>query len=335
MAIFFLSGKDTYRLNKKYHSLLEEYNIQKEDLTIFDAEDKKTFSLEEALINAGTISLFEEDNTRCIVIKNPYFLDPSYKSSKSEDKEKDNRINILKSYLEEPNDNTLLIIICDLFDADKRKAEYKLFNDKNSKTFQFDVMKSWEFDNYARQVIKDSNLNMNNETINEFLHRINNNSLLFHKELDKLLLYGEKDITIDDIKKLVSLNPDINVFEICNAFIVGDIDRTLTAYNEMLAANFDANAIFFMLASRLRALFETKRLYENGLSEAEITNRLHANAYAVKKSIENTFSVSSSQILSYLNDLANIDQNAKLGKCDLKESLEMFLLKNGNAYGRN
>ena len=40
MPIVFLSGKDMYRLNKKYQSLLDEYNIQKADLSIFDGSDK-------------------------------------------------------------------------------------------------------------------------------------------------------------------------------------------------------------------------------------------------------------------------------------------------------
>ena len=335
MPIVFLSGKDMYRLNKKYQSLLDEYNIQKADLSIFDGSDKKHFSLENALLECGTVSLFEEDNNRCVVIKNPYFLDPSHKTSKSDEKEKDLRVKLLKTYLDEPNDNTLLIFICDEFDADKRKAEYKLFNEKNSKIFQFDVMKSWEFEKYAKDVIKDCGLNISNDAIYEIIHRVNNNSFMLHKELDKLLLYGKKDLDIDDIKNLVTLNPDLNIFEICNAFIAGDINRTLVSYNEMKQANYDEEAIFYMLASRLRAFYEAKRLQENGLSEYEITNRLHANAYAIKKSLENTFATSSKQILSYLHDLALIDQDVKLGKRNMKDALEMFLLKNGSMYGRN
>lgn len=335
MAIVFLSGKDTFRLNNKYKALLNEYNIQKDSLSIFDGSDKKSFSLERALLECGTISLFEEENNRCVVIKNPYFLDPSAKVTKDEEKEKDKRVALLKDYLLEPNESTLLIFICDEFDADKRKSEYKLFNVNNSKVFQFDVMKSWEFENYVKQVLKDNKLEMDNEALYEFIHRVNNNSLLLHNEIEKLVLFGEKKIDIDIVKKLVALNPDINVFEICNAFISGDISRTLSAYDDMLKANFDVTAIFNMLASRLRAFFEAKRLQENGCTEEEITTRLHANAYAIKKSLENTYMISSSEILAYLNELAEIDQAVKLGKKDMKESLEMFLIRNGNTYGRN
>ena len=70
--------------------------------------------------------------------------------TKDEEKEKDKRVALLKDYLLEPNESTLLIFICDEFDADKRKSEYKLFNENNSKVFQFDVMKSWEFENYVK-----------------------------------------------------------------------------------------------------------------------------------------------------------------------------------------
>ena len=97
----------------------------------------------------------------------------------------------------------------------------------------------------------------------------------------------------------------------------------------MLANNYDYPSLIMMLAGRLRAYYNYKLLYERGLSVPEIAVRLHANEYAVKISIETADRIRSRDLLNWLDELAELDQNIKAGKAEPGNGFEMFLLRNG------
>lgn len=336
MGIYVISGKDIYRLEKCLEHLLSENAIEKDNIITYDAESKKDFHLDAALMDCGSISLFSDMDKKAVIIKNPYFLNASSKEKiETKSKEKDERILMLENYLKEPNENTLLVFECVGFDADKRKAEYKLLTKYNATIISFTVMKQWEFDSYVDKTLKDVGIKLSFDARNELLKRVNNDTMSFHKALEKLLLLDKKELDLYDIKALVSLNPDINIFDLCNYFVQKDLSKTLQAVQDMKNANYDYAAMMPMLASRLRSFYQMKKLYELGLDESQITTRLHANPYAVKKSLENCRQISSKQILEYLSQLADIDQKFKSGLANLDDEFESFLLHSGEKYASN
>ena len=72
-----------------------------------------------------------------------------------------------------------------------------------------------------------------------------------------------------------------------------------------------------------------KYLYESGLSEDSIAVRLHANPWAVKFGLKDCHGLPSKVLLSYLSQLADLDQGIKAGTIDPKDGFEQFLLTNG------
>ncbi len=345
MSVYLISGKDGYRIRECLQSLLRQNGIEKENTVIIDASSAKNFDLEGALMQCYGNSLFDDGQAKAVILQNPFFLSASQRETKpkktaarkkkDQPDEKDRRYDILEQYLRSPGSNTHLFFYCADFEADSRRKEYKLLAAHNAQILKMDKMKSWEFANYADRKLNEHGISMNRDAKEELMRRVNGDTSLFHKALEKILLYGSKSLTREDVRGLVSLNPEVNVFYMSNAFVKHDLAGVLQAKEDMLRAGYDITAMVAMLGTRLRAFYLTKQLYEEGLSPSQITTRLHANEYAIKMNIENTAGLRASDLLRYLNELAEVDQNIKAGISGGADSFDTFLLRSTQGYAGN
>ena len=318
-----------YRQEERLATLLKEFSIGKDYVTTFDASNAKTFRFDEALVACDTFSLFDDSAKKAIIIKEPYFLRAAVKTSKKE-VEKEQRLKSLEAYLKNPNPNTLLVFYCHTFSADTRKKEYKLLTSYDARIVKFELMKPWEFEKYVDDKLKENKYKLTRDARGELLERVSNDTLKFHNALVKIDLYGKRELNLEDIIHIVPMNADLNIFRMSNAFVAHDLSSTLLAVDEMLQARYDYVAMIAMLASKLRSLYNIKKLYERGLSDSMIATRLHADDWAIKKGLESCYHLQSKTVLRYLEELATLEQGIKAGRIDPKNGFEQFLLKNGS-----
>ena len=347
MNIYVFSGKDMFRQEQRLQSFLQERKIDKDHRVVIDASDRKNFNMEAAIMECDMFSLFDGSDQKAVILKEPFFLNGSVKEAESvkktdspavkrrKEKEaeiRERRISILTEYLQSPNPQTILIFYCHLFDADTRRKEYKLIMKYGAELIRFDKMKPWEFDRFIDTDLAKRGYRLTRDARRELSERVDADSLKYHNALEKMDLYGSKDLDLTDIKHIVPVNPDVNVFKMSNMFVRGDLKGTLAAKEDMIRANFDHNAIVMMLASRLRSLYNMKVLYEAGLSKSSIAARLHAKDYTIEKGLEDSFGLSAHILLGYLKELADLDQDVKSGKRDMKDGFDRFLILSCRRY---
>lgn len=340
MSIYVLSGKDLYRLEEALKRILKNNSVDKDHTVVFDASDAKTFKMDSAILECDTFSLFEGSDRKAVILRDPFFLNAGAKTSaraskKKEDKEeaeRERRMSLMEQYFKRPNPDTSLIFYCHGFEADSRKKEYKLIEKYGAEISAYKKMFERDFAIYADEQLKKYGLSLKPDAKREMLARCDCDTLLLHNAIEKMLLYGQKNYELDDIRELVSLNPEVNVFNMSARFIAGDLAATIFTMNEMLKASFDHTSMMLMLAGRIRALYTMKKLYERGMNEQDIAMRLSQKPYAVKKGLENTRRLSSKRLLDLLVQLAELDQGIKSGNMDPKEGFEQFILRNGKHY---
>jgi DNA polymerase III, delta subunit len=331
-------------MEKNLNDLLTKHGIDRDHTVTFDGSDKKSFRLESVFMECGSFSLFDEDNKKAVIIKNPYFLTKSGKDSEKIQKtdsdavksrkekeaaKKEGQLELLDNYLKDPDPNTAVIFYCDAFDADSRKKEYKMMQKYEVKIINFIQMNDREFDSYMNEQIKKNGYHLTPEAIKELKDRVDIDTMKLHNAFEKMDLYGEKNLNEEDIKHIVPMNSTVNAFKLASMFIQGNLAEVIKAKDEMLSFNYDYNAMIMMIASRLRSLYNMKHLYEQGLNEDSIAVRLHANPWAVKFGLQDCRSMKSEKLLSYLSELAELDQGIKAGLTDPKDGFEQFLLRNG------
>ena len=103
----------------------------------------------------------------------------------------------------------------------------------------------------------------------------------------------------------------------------------MEAVDDMLLANYNYTVMISMLSKRLRTLYNMMLLHETGYSNDEVAARMHVKSGFVYYALKDASHFSSKQILSYLNELADMDQGIKQGTLDPKNSFENFLIRNG------
>lgn len=337
MAVYIYSGEDLYRLEEALHLLIQKHHIDADHTVRIDASNKRSFKVESVLMECDTFSIFDEDE-KAVIVQDPFFLSSSQKEEKKKssenakkksDKEQDDRLNKLESYLKHSNPNTLLIFYCHGFNADSRKKEHKLLTKYGAECVTCKKMNADEFHQYLLKKIKESSFSLDADALKELEDRVDLDTLLLHQALIKMDLYGEKHFNVNDIRPLVSLNSEVDIFALTSAFSKGDLKACMETVNEMLNANYDYTVMISMLSKRLRTIFNMRYLYEQGYTNDDIAARMHVKSGYVYYVLKDSRNMTSKQILSILNELADMDQGIKQGRYIARDVFEQFLIRNG------
>ncbi|NLH63034.1 MAG: DNA polymerase III subunit delta [Erysipelotrichaceae bacterium] len=336
MSIYLYSGKDLYRMRKNLHDRLEQNKIDHDHTIVLDGSDPRNFRLESAFMACDSLSLFDEEDKKAVIVKNPYFLSSTAKGNRKtakkkkekKDDKKEELLELLSNFLKSSHSNDLFFY-CDAFDADSRRKEYKLMQKYEVRIINFVPMNEREFNSYMNEQLKKKGYHLDNEALKELKERVDTDTTKLHNAIEKMDLYEKKDLNEEDISHIVPINSTLNAFRLSSMFIQGNLAGAVKAENEMLLFNYDYNAMIMMIASRLRSLYNMLHLYEQGLNEDDIAVRLHANPWAVKYGLQDCHGQKADKLLSYLNELAGLDQGIKTGNIDPKDGFESFLLRNG------
>ena len=343
MNLYVYAGKDLYRQETALKKLLQKHGIDQDRTVVIDASDRKTFRMERVLMECDTLSLFDEGK-KAVIVRNPFFLNAESseggkvsksdsaavkKRKENEQAAKERRLSMLENYLKNPSMDSLLIFECHGFQADTRKADYKLLQKYGCEMVLFDTMDEQAFIPYAKKGLKDAGVELDDRAFKMLLERCGTDTLLFHHALVRFDLYGKKELDVNDIRHLVPLNPNINVFNLTSGFTSGDLGLAMDTANEMLASGYDYMALISMITKRLRVMYNVRHLSESGLDHQTIANRLHQKKGYVYFVYKDSSRFTSKKLLSLLNQLAQLDQGIKQGKINPRYGFEQFMIRNG------
>lgn len=305
--VYLFYGLKEYRINehiKKICKDIDEININKYDLNNTNIKD--------ILEDAKTISMFGDK--KIVIIDNALMFSGSSSLGSEE----------VENYLNNINENTILIFIIHNEKIDSRKKICKLIN-KVGKVIEYN-----EEENpisLAKSLLKDYDIDSN--TLNFLINRVGNNPLIIKKEIEKIKIYKDEDkkITKEDILNLTVKKVEVDIFKLIDSIVKNDKENALEIYNEMLKINEEPLKIIIILANQFRIMYQSKELLKKGYTEKDIASILKIHPYRVKLAIQNGRSYSSKTLLKYLNDLADIDIGIKTGKLNKDLALELFILK--------
>lgn len=226
-------------------------------------------------------------------------------------------VDCLIKYLENPSDNTLIIV--SKTELDNRKKITKILKTKTNYK---------EYLNYnLEQTIKDNlkDYKMNNMAINLLINYCSNNIERIENELEKLKTYKyeEKEITKEDVEQLVKKDLDSTIFDLIDKLNQKDKASTLKIYNELLEEGETEEKIMYTIANHYRLLFQISAKQKKYTDE-EITKEYKMHPYRLKKLKEQINMLSEQDILNVLKRLSDIDISIKKGESDIKNSMFLF-----------
>lgn len=270
----------------------------------FSLENIVTYNLEEDLINKviedlNTVSLFGEK------------LIEVFNIDKLEDAEK-----IIK-YLDNQGDNTLVLI--SYKELDKRKKLTKALKEKT----EYKELFNYDFSKFIKDNLEDFEMPV--MAINILISYCDNNLKRLSNELEKLKIYkiNEKEITVDDIKKLVKKGYDSTIFNLIDAINLKDKNKIFKIYTELLEENETEEKILYTIANHYRLLLQIK-IKTKDKSDNEIIAEYKMHPYRLTKLKEQCSLVSDEMILKILKSLSEIDIDIKSGKKSISTGMCLF-----------
>ena len=303
--LYFIETNNPDILDLKVQDILKENELTNDNLIIYDMEE---VNVSDAIVDLDTYSLFNEK--KVVLCKNSSFLS-TIKA------EIDHNISLLEKYLNNPNPNNILIISVNK--SDGKKNIVKLIKDKciiiDSNIDLFQYVKKYT-----------SNFSISDDTIRYLLINAGEDITHITNELDKLkeLKDDDKEITKHDIDLVVIKKIDSNIFDLIDAIISKNKEKSLKIYQEMTNYGEDIFKIFVSLSNQIRLIYQVKVL--KSLDNESICTMLNlknskqvlALRYKIDKYTKN-------QLLDYLHKLSLMDEELKMGKCIDKVVFPIFI----------
>lgn len=310
MSNFYLIyGTDKSIINNELNKILSELNI--DDVIRYDIS---LGTLRDAIEDASTVGMFSSN--KVIIFDDCFFLG----ANKTVD-----GIEELERYLDKYNSNNYCIFIAYTEKVDTRKKIYKLLKSK-AKIIEPIKIDDEYLVNYIKVEINKEGYKL--EDINYFLNKVGKDLYNVKNELNKLMMYklDSKEINNEDVDKVTIRSIEEEVFSLSDAVIALDKKKALSLLEDFLNKDYDEIQIIMLLASQFRFLFQVKRLINKGKSEGEIAKILVANPYRIKFTVKKLYSYTEDMLVKYIQKLAKMDHDIKLGLIDKRLALELFII---------
>jgi len=309
MYLFY--GLEQYLIDLEVNKIIN--NINHINVNKYDLEES---TIKNIIEDACTISLFEEK--KVIIVNNAYIFTGSTNKKQVEQNTK-----ILEDYINNYDKNTTIIFIINKDKLDSRKKIVTLMKEKalvkefnpinNTSSFIINLFKPYT---------------INNNSLNLFIDRVGSNLYLIEQEINKIKIYKDNDLIInsEDILKLTNKNIDLDIFKLIDNILLKNKETAIECYQEMLKYGEEPIAITIMLANQFRIMYQAKCLIKKGYSEKNIADKLEIHEFRIKKGLEKARLFSEAELLKYLEQLADLDEQFKKGLIDKNIGLELFIL---------
>lgn len=307
--IYLLYGTEDFLIKKELSNLKK--NIDQNDIVYFDLDED---SLKNIVDSANTMSLFS--NKRMIIVDNSNIF--SGNGKKRED------VKYLEEYINNQNDNTILIFVLNNDSLDNRKKIVSLIKEKG-KVIEFN-------DNYdVYKIVKEmfDNYNISFSDIRLLVNRVGSNLNILNNEIEKIKTYKDSDlnITSDDIYNLTTKTIDTDIFNLIDNIILNNKKEAIESYYEMIKLGEEPIKIIVLLSNQFRLMYQVKLLSSNRYGIFDMMKILNQKKYPIEKALEKSRKYDKSIILKKLYELAELDINIKSGKIDKDIALELFILE--------
>ena len=242
-----------------------------------------------------------------------------------EGKDEKNETDLL-SYMNNYNENSKIIFICNSVDSRKKIVKQIKENFKYIEIPKIDYKNVYEYiNNYVSSEKYSIEYKASGLLVNEFGLDLD----LIFNELDKMMLYYGKPslIKYTDCDRIISHPLDSNCYHFIDACILKDYSRSLKLYKELKTYKIDESLLIIMLYKEYKKLYLVKKYSQLHYDLNKIAKEIGSQPWQVEKAYNNSHNYSKQELLELIKYLGVLDYSLKTGNSDKEFTIYNFLLK--------
>ena len=309
--IYLYHGKNDYLVSRVIENKIRSLAVDDINIIRYDLLEN---SSDDVLEDLQTVSFFAE--RKIIIVDNLHAIA----------KEEDSIITAWTTYLKKPNPDVTLIIALDELLPESTPLGEALFNHAYIEDVP-DIDKK-NLPDFIKKHFFTQEYQISDEAVEALIERVGHDLHLFCQEAEKLMLftYETKRIQTDDVISLVSRNLEENIFELTNALLDNNQNKTIEIFYDLVALNEDPLRILSNIAGKIRELMHAKLLLGKGYRQDQIANHFNIKSGRAYYLVKHAKALPFDMLESHLKKLAVLDFEIKSGKIEKKLGVELYLL---------
>lgn len=316
--LYLVYGKNRVRIDETVNKLTKDYLETVDDFNriVFDYIETSVEHIIEECITLPFLS------DRKVVIVKDAFLFTAEKKRTSINHNVDKMI----QYIEDKEDETLLIFVTSAEKLDNRKKVTKLIK-KQGKIIECEEMNERELVQYINNAVKSEGLTVQNDAVNELLNRTGVNYTIVKNELEKLMLFVQDIITVEDVNIIVSKSLEANVFSLTDFILKDQKRQAVNVFRDLILQKEEPIKLLGLISSQFRLYYQTKILMNEGMRQDEISSRLKVHPYRVKLAMSQVNQYPLEVLLQKMVLIRDMDYELKSTYLDSEALFEVFISK--------
>ncbi|OFS64136.1 MULTISPECIES: DNA polymerase III subunit delta [Nosocomiicoccus] len=316
--LYLVYGKNRVRIDETVNKLTKDYLATVDDFNriVFDYIETEIEHIIEECITLPFLS-----DRKVVIVKDAFLFTAEKKRTSI-----DHNIDKMIQYIEDKEDDTLLIFVTSAEKLDNRKKITKLIK-KQGKIIECEEMNERELVQHINDAVKSEGLTIRNDAVNELLNRTGANYTIVKNELEKLMLFAHDIITVEDVNIIVSKSLEANVFSLTDFILKNQKREAVDVFRDLILQKEEPIKLLGLISSQFRLYYQTKILMNEGMRQDEISSRLKVHPYRVKLAMSQVNQYPLEVLLQKMVLIRDMDYELKSTYLDSEALFEVFISK--------
>lgn len=308
--IYLFNVKEDYIAKKMLESLKNNLLSKEYEAFNYSVFDDKKIDINKVIELCETLPML--DNYRMVFIKSESITNKDI-SKKFSDYIKD----IPK---------TTVVVIWMKGSLDKRTALYKTIK-KYGDIVDFDKFKAYALESWVRKKLKENNIILTNDAVGYFIessgYLVDESKVdlgYFEGEIKKLSSINKEKIDIDEIKKIISVNIQDEIFKLTDALRDKNSDYAFKLLHNLKYNDVKFMQILGVVVRNFENMYICKQYIKKGKTENDIVKDYSLHPYAVKMANISSKKYSLNEIHVFLDLCLDLDYKIKIGEISEKDA---------------
>lgn len=314
--IYTIQANDEVLGKEKLRNLLNKDSV-KSDMMNTVEYDCESAEIDHIIEYCNTSPFFAD--RKIVVLKKPVFL-----TSEKTSRDYTEFVDKLMAYMQEPNEQTNLIIFStyEKLDNKKKIVQYLKEHTNHMLVVKPDAM---AINVLVKNMVNRHGGEISDKAVQSLVEKVGDNFQDLSTEIDKLTTFKPNGIIQEgDITDFVTVSKETQIFDLSKAIIEKNTPKAIDLLNELQSKGERPDSIIGILASQLRLALLSKSYAAQGMRQPDIAKALQVHPYRVKLALQLKFS--DSNLKDLLVKLSNLDYHIKTNRVNMYQGIKIFIL---------